>query len=139
MFRPAVTIRPIASCSIQRAMAETPSRPRALLTARCPRCRTGAIFEPGRRIRWPHMYPYCPACGLKYEREEGYFLGAMYISYGFALLLIAALSFGVWAITRLGFYASVIAGLILFVPFAPLIAIFSRVAWIHFDRAVDPD
>jgi hypothetical protein len=25
------------------------------------------------------MHERCPACGLKFEREDGYFLGAMYI------------------------------------------------------------
>ena len=36
------------------------------------------------------MHEYCPVCGLKFEREEGYFLGAMYISYGLALFVILA-------------------------------------------------
>jgi len=85
------------------------------------------------------MYPYCLECGLKYEREEGYFLGAMYISYGLGVALIAGFSAIVFATTRLGFYSSVLAGLIIFVPFAPLIAIAARVLWIHLDRAIDPD
>lgn len=85
------------------------------------------------------MLPYCPQCGLKYEREEGYFLGAMYISYGMALVLIAAFTALVFATTRSGFYASVLWGLAIFVPFAPLVAIAARVLWIHLDRAVDPD
>ena len=84
------------------------------------------------------MFPYCPECGLKYEREEGYFLGARYISYGLSLGLIAAFAALAYAATRLGFYSSVLAGLILFVPFAPLIAVVARVLWIHLDRAIDP-
>ena len=31
------------------------------------------------------MTPRCSVCGLKFQREEGYFLGAMYISFGLAL------------------------------------------------------
>ena len=27
------------------------------------------------------MYKRCPVCGLTYEREAGYFIGAMYVSY----------------------------------------------------------
>lgn len=27
------------------------------------------------------MFDNCPVCGLKFEREQGYFLGAMYVSY----------------------------------------------------------
>jgi hypothetical protein len=85
------------------------------------------------------MYPYCPECGLKYEREHGYFLGAMYISYGLGLVVIAAFSAILWATTRLGFYRSILFGFLIFLPFAPALAVISRVLWIHFDRAVDPD
>lgn len=28
------------------------------------------------------MYPACSNCGLKYEREPGYFLGSIYVNYG---------------------------------------------------------
>ena len=33
------------------------------------------------------MYERCEVCNLKFEREPGYFLGAMYISYGLGLTL----------------------------------------------------
>jgi hypothetical protein len=38
----------------------------------CPRCRQGAIFKG----RLPHLaiHERCPVCGLKYEREQGYFM-----------------------------------------------------------------
>ena len=36
-------------------------------------------------------------CGLKFEREDGYFLGAMYISYALGIGTIAALAALVWA------------------------------------------
>jgi len=35
------------------------------------------------------MHERCPACGLRFEREPGYFTGAMYLSYGVALLATA--------------------------------------------------
>ena len=34
----------------------------------------------------------CSVCGLKFQREEGYFLGAMYISFGLALVIIALIA-----------------------------------------------
>ena len=37
---------------------------------------------------------------LKFEREAGYFLGAMYISYGLGLGAIAVLAALVWEVTR---------------------------------------
>jgi ABC-2 type transport system ATP-binding protein len=36
------------------------------------------------------MSPRCPACGLQFEREPGYFLGAIYINYGVTVSLMLA-------------------------------------------------
>ena len=50
-----------------------PARSRALagraLTRRCPYC--GGIFD-----GWWTLRDHCPSCGVSYEQEEGYFLGA---------------------------------------------------------------
>ena len=35
----------------------------------------------------------CPVCGLHFEREEGYFVGAMYASYGFQFAIITPVMF----------------------------------------------
>lgn len=37
------------------------------------------------------MNDRCPTCGLHFNREPGYFLGAMYISYGLGLAVIGVL------------------------------------------------
>ena len=44
------------------------------------------------------MNERCPHCGLKFEREQGYFLGAMYFSYGIATVVIVLLAVLVWAV-----------------------------------------
>lgn len=44
----------------------------------CPRCGKGRLFK-----NLIVMYPRCSECSLKYEREPGYFLGSIYINYGF--------------------------------------------------------
>ena len=31
------------------------------------------------------MYERCAACGLRYEREQGYFVGAIYVNYAVAV------------------------------------------------------
>src|SRR5690242_14056243 len=54
----------------------------AILRERCPRCRTGRIFRGVFAMNDP-----CPDCGLLFQREEGYFLGAMYISYGVSVTI----------------------------------------------------
>jgi hypothetical protein len=59
-----------------------------ILYQRCPRCRSGSIFRASIFRGFPRMNERCPVCNLKFEREQGYFLGAMYISYGLALVMI---------------------------------------------------
>jgi hypothetical protein len=85
------------------------------------------------------MHERCPACGLKFEREDGYFLGAMYIGYGLGLAAIALLAALVWELARWPLMKSVAGGIILFVPLAPVLTWMARVLWIYLDQGVDPD
>ncbi len=85
----------------------------------------------------PAMGERCPVCDLKFEREEGYFLGAMYISYALALVAIALASAALW-IAGLRADRAVIWGLLISLPLAPLLALYARVLWIWFDRKLDP-
>jgi uncharacterized protein (DUF983 family) len=106
---------------------------------RCPRCRSGRIYRGSAFVGFPKMNERCPACQLRFEREAGYFLGAMYISYGLALVIITVLATGFWLITKWWITDDVIWAVVLFLPLAPAITYFSRVLWIYFDQTVDPD
>jgi len=46
------------------------------MTKRCPRCGSGRLF-----LGWFTIRDRCPRCGMRLEREEGGFLGAMVLSY----------------------------------------------------------
>jgi len=103
---------------------------KALLRQRCPQCHEGRVF------RGPTtMNPCCPVCGLSFEREEGYFLGAMYISYA---LSVSFLGLGTLAGAVLlpGWNLSLVCLLatIVYLPLVPMVFRYSRVIWIHFDR-----
>jgi len=111
----------------------------AMLRQRCPRCRTGRIFRKSILIGFAQMNSSCPVCGLRFEREPGYFLGAMYISYGLGVLTIAALSFLVWLVARWSVMRATVAGVVLFLPLIPALTLFSRTLWIYLDQAFDPD
>ena len=39
------------------------------------------------------MYANCPCCGLPYEKEPGFYYGAMYVSYGISTTLFLAVLF----------------------------------------------
>jgi uncharacterized protein (DUF983 family) len=106
---------------------------------RCPRCRTGEIFPHSIFLGFPKMSERCPVCDLKFQREEGYFLGAMYISFGLALAIIALIAALLWIVTGWWMTKVTILAVVLFLPLAPTIALLSRVLWIHLDQAFDPE
>jgi hypothetical protein len=85
------------------------------------------------------MYERCPVCDLRFEREEGYFLGAMYLSFGLAMGIIALITALLWAVTAWGIMKDVTWAVVLFLPLAPVITLFSRVLWIYLDQAIDPE
>ena len=53
------------------------------LTNCCPNCGGHTLFRPGRLFE---VNPACPRCGLKIERDEGFFLGSMSLNYGATLV-----------------------------------------------------
>ena len=115
------------------------SRLRAILEARCPRCREGAIFRGPVWRGWLAMHERCPVCGLKFEREPGYFLGAMYVSYALAIppFVLLVMAFWLWAHWR---YELALAGaFVAYLPFVPIAARISRVVWIYIDQGLDPE
>lgn len=105
-----------------------------MIQQRCPRCRTGKMFRGPVAMNDP-----CPNCGLVFQREEGYFLGAMYVSYGLSVILIGAAYF---AITSIWPTLTAIPVLIiitaLYAPFVTVVFRYSRVIWIYFERAISP-
>jgi uncharacterized protein (DUF983 family) len=70
---------------------------------RCPRCGHGDLF-----LGFFALAPRCPGCGLRFEREEGYWVGAMIVSI---------------AVTELVFGVVLVGGILLWwpdVPWGPL-------------------
>lgn len=68
-----------------------PSSLGAIASCKCPRCRKGDVFtHPAYNLsKFDHMHEQCPVCGMYYEVEIGFFWGAMYISYGFSVGIVA--------------------------------------------------
>ncbi len=67
----------------------------AIIGSKCPKCRQGNMFEHSAMslTKYTKMYSHCPVCHLRYGREPSFFDGAMYISYGFTVAILA--TFGV--------------------------------------------
>jgi uncharacterized protein DUF983 len=79
------------------------------------------------------MNATCPVCGHRFEREPGFFQGAMFVSYGIgtAYLGVLAIVANGFLVPRIGVVAT--AGCIIVVHLAGIPALFrySRVIWAH--------
>ena len=84
------------------------------------------------------MHRECPVFGLPFEREQGYFIGAMYISYGAAIPVYLALYFLVRHLMHRSVLIDISLAMVIFLPFVPFVFRYSRILWIYFDRTVDP-
>jgi uncharacterized protein (DUF983 family) len=103
------------------------------LRLRCPRCGMGPLYAKPFR-----MHSHCGHCRLKFEREQGYFVGAIYINYA-ATVLIAVPGF---------FILDIFAGitidrqLALWIPFAVVFPLLffhhSRSLWLVLDHWLNP-
>jgi len=103
---------------------------KAFFMMRCPHCRQGAIYPPR-----GGMNRLCAFCGLKFEREEGYFLGSLYVSYALASLFLGVGTFAIslfFPDVDLGWIILIVA--VLFLPFVSPFTKYSRVLWIYVDR-----
>jgi uncharacterized protein (DUF983 family) len=59
----------------------------SVLQERCPNCGKGHVFKQNiSLLQLPVMNESCEKCKYHFDREPGYFLGAMYLSYGLAAL-----------------------------------------------------
>ena len=118
--------------------ATSPRPPKALasiLRQRCPVCRRGPVFR--RHIK---MYETCPVCDHRFEREPGYFVGAMYVSYALGVPIYLALAFLMQEVfPNLSVIGVILASLPFFLPLAPFLFRYARVIWLHLDWAPDPE
>jgi uncharacterized protein (DUF983 family) len=105
----------------------------AVITLRCPRCLKGRVWR-----RFVSMNPTCPECGVVFERESGYFAGAMVVSYGLAVPILAAMVVALIIIGGLDPVVALIIGNTGYLVLVPFIFRYSRVVWLHLDWLIDP-
>ncbi len=57
-----------------------------IMKEKCPNCGKGNVYAKKKRfLELPVMKDDCEVCHYHFDREPGYFLGAMYISYALAV------------------------------------------------------
>ena len=85
------------------------------------------------------MNTACLVCGLVFERESGYFAGAMVVSYAIAVPILAAMVIALILIGALDAVVALIIGNTAYLVLVPFIFRYSRVLWLHLDWLIDPD
>lgn len=104
----------------------------AILAQRCPVCLQGQAFH-----GIFAMHKSCPHCGVRFERETGYFLNAMFAAYALGFLVLIPVSlYLVFQHVSIATFALATIGQV--VLLWPLIFRYSRVIWMHVDQVMDP-
>jgi len=111
-----------------------PTKLGAIINAKCPRCREGDIFTHStyNLAHYSKLYEHCECCDLRYEREPGFFFGAMYISYAFSVAIFIVFGFGTYFLLddpSIWVYVSVITTVVLVL--FPVSFRYSRVLMLH--------
>jgi hypothetical protein len=84
------------------------------------------------------MTESCPVCGLQFLREAGYFLGAMYISYGLGVFTVLPVAIVLAVVAEWSLAIVLLVALLQTVISMPLFFRYSRVIWLHADQMLDP-
>jgi uncharacterized protein (DUF983 family) len=103
------------------------------LAKRCPRCGKGGLFS-----RWTEMADACPRCGLVFEQEEGYWVGALTINTMVSLVLfslvITVYVVATWPDTPV--LLAIVFGSLAAIVFPFLFYPFSKTLWVALDLAL---
>jgi uncharacterized protein (DUF983 family) len=89
--------------------------------------------------RWFAMAPCCALCGLRFERAQGYWVGAIYVSYGVTVVIALSAAFGLWVLAGI----STAKQLWVWLPFVVLFPLwffrYSRSLWLAVELMLNPE
>ena len=105
----------------------------AALAGRCPQCRKGDMFEyPLSRVnKFARMHEKCPNCGLRYEVEPGFFIGAIYFSYAVTVSLLIVVSLVLYMLDLQELYIYVTSVVLINLLLLPFIFRYSRISYLY--------
>ena len=107
----------------------------AILDHKCPRCRQGDIYKYSlteKPQKFTETRKSCPHCELIYEREPGFFFGAMYVSYAFTMAVLLGTAFILYNFfgdPELVVYITAVPAMVIIL--LPVIFRYSRTLFLH--------
>lgn len=107
----------------------------SVLFNKCPACNQGSVFKINNPYNLKHfdkMDDSCTFCETKYEKEPGFFQGAMYVSYA----LMSGWFMITWALDTFIFKTETVHFLLFFITtiilFMPVTFRTARLIWLNF-------
>lgn len=106
------------------------------LMGRCPECGSGGIFS-----SLSELVTRCPTCGTTFEREEGYWLGAMVVSMAAVLGSFLAIFVGTMLVTWPDVpWTPILVVTVIVNGLIPLVGYgWAKTTWMGLDRAFNPN
>lgn len=114
----------------------------SVFKGKCPVCHVGDAFESNEVYnlrKFDKMPERCSHCGHKFEIETGFWIGAMYVSYG----ITVAISVATFVLTHLIYpqasvWLAISLIVIVVIGMAPITYRSSRLIWMNFFTHFDP-
>jgi len=114
----------------------------SIFNFKCPKCQEGEFFisQPYDLKKMGEIHDHCSECGLKYDKEPGFYYGAMYVAYALAVAVFVTM----WTSFNLFFknvtigwqIASIVTASIVL---APYLYALSKIIWANFFFKYDKD
>jgi uncharacterized protein (DUF983 family) len=83
------------------------------------------------------MNETCSVCGIKFEREDGYFMMSVFIGYVMATAVLAPIAIFLYVndASATWYLLALLPTLLIL---SPVIFHYARVLWLHIDEVLDP-
>ncbi len=108
----------------------------ASIKMKCPKCKEGDVFQSKNPFEFGKMTETntnCPKCGIKFEKEIGFFYGSMYVSYAFnvAIFVVAVVAYYLFFEATVDWRIYISGYLLLSLILYPVLFRLSRSIWLQ--------
>ena len=84
------------------------------------------------------MHEDCPHCGVHFEREDGYFMMAVFVGYVMSFFVAVPVVVALYFAIRPSVWGYLIGASLALLIASPLIFHYARVVWMFIDQLLDP-
>ncbi len=113
----------------------------SIITFTCPHCHEGKFFcsSPYSFKNSGKVKEKCSECGGVFQKETGFYFGAMYVSYAIGVALFIALFISLWVLfPELSTTVTLLIILLHLIILAPLIYSLSKIIWANIFFTYNP-